>query len=69
MLGQDLPTPVPRPRNFVFSLGDKIRLPSPNFVTPYSYIGYNDDVQQRKLKKFWVDFLKFSNLISSQKVS
>jgi hypothetical protein len=30
-------------------LGDEIRRPSPNFVTPYSYIGYNDDVQQRKL--------------------
>jgi hypothetical protein len=43
------PWPMPRPRNFVFSLGDEIRRLSPNFVTPYSYKGYSDNVQQMKL--------------------
>jgi hypothetical protein len=43
------PWAMPRPRNFVFSLGDEIRRLSPNFVTPYSYIDYSDNVQQRKL--------------------
>jgi hypothetical protein len=43
------PWPMPRPRNFVFSLGDEIRRPSPNFVTHESYIGYIDDVKQKKL--------------------
>ena len=40
---------MPRPRNFVFSLGDEIRRLSLNFVTLLSYIGYKNDFKERIL--------------------
>ncbi len=46
-----------RPRNFVFSLGDEIRRPSPN----YSYIGYNDVNKQMNHSPILSETINMSN--------
>ncbi len=56
-----------RPQKFIFLWGDEIRRPSSNFVTPWSFLSYNDHFKHRMFMSSL--FLWWKNSLNPQEAN